>query len=155
MVASTAVIRHRVPLSPSDRKSVVNGSMTWDGAHGQASGLGERLLTVDDAVGGPVLNRVAPEVAHDGGISGLSPPPSRMRASPPRIPLKIAGIFTLQPVIPSRNVLNESAGIPSACGFVSSPARNPHAPARHPLTAHPHKTPCKTKGDRGVCAQWK
>ena len=73
MVASTAVIRHRVPLSPPDRKSVVNGSMTWDGAHGQASGLGERLLTVDDAVGGPVLNRVAPEVAHDGGISGLSP----------------------------------------------------------------------------------
>lgn len=153
MVASTAVIRHRVPLSPPDRKSVVNGSMTWDGAHGQASGLGERLLTVDDAVGGPVLNRVAPEVAHDGGISGLSP--SRMRASPPRIPLKIAGIFTLQPVIPSRNVLNESAGITSACGFVSSPARNPHAPARHPHTAHPHKTPCKTKGDRGVRAQWK
>ena len=75
MVTSTAVIRHRVPLSPPDRKSVVNGSMTWDGAHGQASGLGERLLTVDDAVGGPVLNRVAPEVAHDGGISGLSPPP--------------------------------------------------------------------------------
>ena len=103
MVTSTAVIRHRVPLSPPDRKSVVNGSMTWDGAHGQASGLGERLLTVDDAVGGPVLNRVAPEVAHDGGISGLSPPPSRMRASPPRIPLKIAGIFALQPVIPSIN----------------------------------------------------
>jgi len=26
-------------------------------------------------------------------------------------------------------------GIPSACGFVSSRARNPHAPARHPLHA--------------------
>ena len=84
-----------------------------------------------------------------------------------QIPAKVAGnrlrlkvpkafeTFRLQPVIPSRTVLNESAGIPSACGFVSSRARNPHAPARHPLTAHPHKTPYKTKGDRGVRAQWK
>lgn len=119
MVASTAVIRHRVPLSPSDRKSVVNGSMTWDGAHGQASGLGERLLTVDDAVGGPVLNRVAPEVAHDGGISGLSP--------------------------------QQNARFPST--NPTQDRRDFHPPARHPLTAHPHKTPYKTTGDRGVRAQ--
>lgn len=37
--------------------------------------------------------------------------------------------------------LEGMTGIPSACGFVSSRARNPHAPARHPLhitghTAH-------------------
>ena len=112
--------------------------------------------------------------------------------------------------------LEGMTGIPSACGFVSSRARNPHAPARHPLhaflqrrreslpgkntfpralgifalqpvipsrtnlrdslthadlfpralgirtlqlvipsTSHPHKTPYKTKGDRGVRAQWK
>jgi len=30
-------------------------------------------------------------------------------------------------------------GIPSACGFVSSRARNPHAPARHPLARIPPK----------------
>ena len=29
--------------------------------------------------------------------------------------------------------LEGMTGIPSACGFVSSRARNPHAPARHPL----------------------
>ena len=46
-------------------------------------------------------------------------------------------------------------GIAYACGFDSSRARNPHAPARYPLTAHPHNTPYKTKGDRGVRAQWK
>ena len=38
------------------------------------------------------------------------------------------GIFTLQPVIPSRTILNDSLRSPSACGFVSSRARNPHAP---------------------------
>lgn len=31
--------------------------------------------------------------------------------------------------------LERMTGIPSACGFVSSRARNPHAPARHPLHA--------------------
>ena len=52
--------------------------------------------------------------------------------------------FRLQPVIPSRTILNESIGIPSACGFVSSRARNPHAPARHPL----HKILFKVAGNR-------
>lgn len=33
-------------------------------------------------------------------------------------------------------------GIPSACGFVSSRARNPHAPARHPL----HKSRSRLPG---------
>ena len=50
--------------------------------------------------------------------------------------------FRLQPVIPSRTILNESVGIPSACGFVSSRARNPHAPARHPL----HKSRSRLPG---------
>ena len=35
-------------------------------------------------------------------------------------------------------------GIPSACGFVSSRARNPHAPARHPLA----QIPAKVAGNR-------
>ena len=50
--------------------------------------------------------------------------------------------FRLQPVIPSRTILNESVGIPSACGFISSRARNPHAPARHPL----HKSCSRLQG---------
>ena len=33
--------------------------------------------------------------------------------------------------------LEGMTGIPSACGFVSSRARNPHAPARHPLAQIP------------------
>ena len=35
--------------------------------------------------------------------------------------------------------LEGMTGIPSACGFVSSHARNPHAPARHPLENYPER----------------
>ena len=38
--------------------------------------------------------------------------------------------------------LEGMTGIPSACGFVSSRARNPHAPARHPL----HKSRSRLPG---------
>ena len=38
--------------------------------------------------------------------------------------------------------LEGMTGIPSACGFVSSRARNPHAPARHPL----HKSCSRLQG---------
>ena len=38
--------------------------------------------------------------------------------------------------------LEGMTGIPSACGFVSSRARNPHAPARHPL----HKSQLRLPG---------
>ena len=40
--------------------------------------------------------------------------------------------------------LEGMTGIPSACGFVSSRARNPHAPARHPLA----QIPAKVAGNR-------
>ena len=50
--------------------------------------------------------------------------------------------FRLQPVIPSRTILNDSLRCPYACGFVSSRARNPHAPARHPL----HKSRSRLPG---------
>ena len=63
------------------------------------------------------------------------------------------------PHAPARYPLHKSRsrlpGIPSVRKYIPSRARNPHAPARYPLTAHPHNTPYKTKGDRGVRAQWK
>ena len=37
--------------------------------------------------------------------------------------------------------LEEMTGIPSACGFVSSRARNPNAPARHPLHRSRSRSP--------------
>ena len=40
--------------------------------------------------------------------------------------------------------LEGMTGLPSACGFVSSRARNPHAPARHPLA----QIPAKVAGNR-------
>ena len=64
-----------------------------------------------------------------GGFFVLGVDGNRFRLKVP----KAFETFRLQPVIPSRTILNESVGIPSACGFVSSRARNPHAPARHPL----------------------
>ena len=60
-------------------------------------------------------------------------------SSPPQIPLKVAG-----------NRFRASGR-----KYIPSRARDFHPPAHHPLTAHPHKTPYKTTGDRGVCAQWK
>ena len=46
--------------------------------------------------------------------------------------------------------LEGMTGIPSACGFVSSRARNPHAPARHPLENYPERI-CRNPFRMRIC----
>ena len=58
--------------------------------------------------------------------------------------------FRLQPVIPSRTILNESVGIPSACGFVSSRARDFRPSARHPLENYPERI-CRNPFRMRIC----